>query len=570
VLVGINRYDSGNIASLHCAVNDAREVGRALIEAVGVPPDHVALLTSEDLDPASRPTVPNIIHRLEQWIPQVHPDDAFFFLFSGHGMVSEGEGYLLTVEADPRSLETVKQTCLKVADLQRLLNRMPAGKVLVCVDACRDSPVSEGRGVREQDNLLSEELARGFVVNPKPGTGEVEATATFFACKVGQRSYEWEQQGLGFFSFYLVRGLRGSAADEKGQVTLNSLEQFLSERVPPAVRREKNREQVPWVQRAGAGVGRWILSQPRAGGHPAPPDSRTAQLLVRSNPPGAQVYLDGELCGTTGETPLSVPVDTAGQPMRALFCRLQLGSLEAETWVTVMQGLTQHLELTLQPGPGSQATPVGVVLVTHANKVVIDLRPGTTLQPKEELQIQRVEGGVRRPLARIQVDKVEGRWGEAHFLSKPSGPIEGGDEVWRATASASPSIQIQQVGNDLDVTGASREEVFEAARVVLQEWRPGKIREDRSTGKLKAIFKQRIGDDLIENITESLKRSEVYLEVQMNSLEDGRIRLSVDVYYRPWLSIIMGKERRNAQTREKQRSFLEAVAQRLKSLRSIP
>jgi hypothetical protein len=63
----------------------------------------------------------------------------------------------------------------------------------------------------------------------------VQAFATLYATEVGHRAYEYKEKKQGYFTWVLVEGLKGGAANEKGEVTLAGLVKYLQERVPKRV-----------------------------------------------------------------------------------------------------------------------------------------------------------------------------------------------------------------------------------------------------------------------------------------------------------------------------------------------
>lgn len=248
VIVGINKYQK-DVTPLTCAVSDAMAFKDALMYDAGAKEDDIFLLTSDQTGNRS-PDKSSIIRWISYAKQNAGPADSFIFFFSGHGIDMENESYLLTIEADPYSRETLEASSLKVSDIKRYLTEMKAGKILVFVDACRNDPRS-GKG--EHDNALSESFSKGLSIKGPETSQEREQTfATFFSCKVGQRSFEWNEKNMGFFTYYLVKGIGGDAKDRDGNVTLNSLESYLGKAVPEAVNRERGHRQNPWVFRAGA------------------------------------------------------------------------------------------------------------------------------------------------------------------------------------------------------------------------------------------------------------------------------------------------------------------------------
>ncbi|HXI24654.1 MAG TPA: hypothetical protein VNG71_12385, partial [Pyrinomonadaceae bacterium] len=61
---------------------------------------------------------------------------------------------------------------------------------------------------------------------------EVQAFATVYATGIGQRAYEYTEKRQGYFSWAVVEGLKGAAANDKGEVTLSQLVKYVQDAVP--------------------------------------------------------------------------------------------------------------------------------------------------------------------------------------------------------------------------------------------------------------------------------------------------------------------------------------------------
>ncbi len=207
ILVGVDRYESDQISALRYAGSDARDVAKALVEVGGWPADNVVVMSSSS-DTRNQPTSTNVLERLEGMRAVVKRGDSFVFFFSGHGVDIDGKSYLLTREANAGSARLLARSSLPVKEVREALAELSASRVLVLVDACRNDPRS-GKGAK--DNLMSKGFARDLKVVPKRGAAEVEVAATVYSCRVGERSYEG-YKNHGFFSYFLVRGMRGAAA----------------------------------------------------------------------------------------------------------------------------------------------------------------------------------------------------------------------------------------------------------------------------------------------------------------------------------------------------------------------
>ena len=67
-------------------------------------------------------------------------------------------------------------------------------------------------------------------------TQEGKASGTLFGCDEGQKVYHGRKGS--FFNDALVEGIKGAARDDQGQVTVRSLLNYVSKKVPDAVQRE--------------------------------------------------------------------------------------------------------------------------------------------------------------------------------------------------------------------------------------------------------------------------------------------------------------------------------------------
>lgn len=258
VVVGVNEYQRTGVSDLKFAVSDANMFAQALVEDVGVPKDQIFLYTTDAKEPGEMPRLTNLVFRLE-WLQQrVKPEDTVFFYFAGHGVESEGETFLLMDNADNRSKATLTMSTLNASLLFDLLDQCHAKDTLVVLDACRNDPAA-GRG--DQDNPMTDTMSRGLVFKPTAAAAKERHLATLFACGVGERSYEWPEKGHGYFTYFLVEGLKA-----QGKVTLGSLSNFVRDKVKVASA-EAGDNQQPTLRYEGPGPEGWVLAQ--GGGGPS-------------------------------------------------------------------------------------------------------------------------------------------------------------------------------------------------------------------------------------------------------------------------------------------------------------
>lgn len=230
LIIGVDKYADTQITTLGGASNDARSLAGALTRYAGFPADQVILLASDQ--PAERqPTRGNILRRLSNLATDFPKDGLLLFSFAGHGMERGGQAFLLPSDAqvsDDAAL--LEQTAVNVQIVKDWVKRSGVRQVLMLLDACRNDP----GGRADADNPLTETYTRGFNFNTR--NRDVEAFVTLYATAIGNRAYEYKEKHQGYFTWALVEGLKGAAANERGEVTLDALVKYLQDRVPKQVR----------------------------------------------------------------------------------------------------------------------------------------------------------------------------------------------------------------------------------------------------------------------------------------------------------------------------------------------
>jgi WD40 repeat protein len=215
--VGISEYPSP--WALHMAARDATDfVSTMKLQKNRLYDDvEVKLLTDRG---ATRDAILDGLEWIERSTTQ--HDVAMVFL-AGHGdNDAHGTYYFMPVDFD---LERLKRTALEFSQIKQTVQNL-AGKVLLFVDSC-----GRGRGGPADMNGVVNELA------------SAENGAVVFAASTGKQvALERDDWGHGAFTKALLEGLSGSADYvHKGQITVNMLDLYISERVKELT----NGEQTP-------------------------------------------------------------------------------------------------------------------------------------------------------------------------------------------------------------------------------------------------------------------------------------------------------------------------------------
>jgi hypothetical protein len=242
LIVGIDKYEK-DISTLQGAVNDAKALKEVLVKYAGFPENQVIVLTSDSTDADEQPKKENILVALNDMISKVPEDGLLLFSFSGHGVSVGNQAYLVPSNGRITKNQTLlKNLAIDVSEIRNAIQEIKVKQVLMFLDACRNEP---GKG--DTPNVLTDAYKSGFsfdVVN-----SDVKAFATLYATTVGERAFEFydkdSKQFRGYFSYAIEEALKGKAANEKGEITLSRLIDYLEKTVPQKVKLDKNEIQIP-------------------------------------------------------------------------------------------------------------------------------------------------------------------------------------------------------------------------------------------------------------------------------------------------------------------------------------
>jgi formylglycine-generating enzyme required for sulfatase activity len=265
LVIGIDKYKSGQIGRLRGAERDAQALRDALIQHAGFPEDQVILLsTAEAEDSPNQPRRIKILQYLSNLRGLVPPDGLLLVAFAGHGIERNGRAYLLPSDAEGTDdISLLEDSAISVETMKRRIKETGVRQVMFILDACRNDPLP---GRADAANPMSEAFRSSFDYSKR--NEEIEAFVTLYATSVGQRAYEYEREKQGYFTWALVQGLKGAAANPGGEVTLGSLKRYIEEKVPQYVQRDLggNRLQRPFAIVEGYKADELVLAVSR----PAP------------------------------------------------------------------------------------------------------------------------------------------------------------------------------------------------------------------------------------------------------------------------------------------------------------
>lgn len=229
LVIGVDKYIDPQISPLKGSDNDARMIADALVRYSGFPQDQVILLATNQ--PVERqPTRVNILRRLSNLSTAVPKDGLLLVAFAGHGMERGGQAFLLPADAQiSDQISFLEETAISMSRVKSWIKETGVGQVVLLLDACRNDP----GGRADAPNPLSSAYVNAFNFDVR--NREVQAFATIYATGIGQRAYEYTEKKQGYFSWAVVEGLKGGAANDKGEVTLAQLVKYVQESVPKRI-----------------------------------------------------------------------------------------------------------------------------------------------------------------------------------------------------------------------------------------------------------------------------------------------------------------------------------------------
>ncbi|NMG08869.1 caspase family protein [Brasilonema sp. UFV-L1] len=228
LLVGVNEYQDENLPSLRYPALDCQGLGKALSSATkGFPNKEV--IVHHDFAPQP-PTLETIRRSLQQIVSQSQSQDSILLYFSGHGMLEPNTQQSVLCLADTHKNDLLA-TGLGMQDLVRILGASPANQQLVCLDTCHsgDMRLLGNRGSARDGDISESSLNSTTQMMDvlRQRAAQSKGFCALLSCDQGQKSWEFPELGHGLFTYYLMQGLLGEAADSHGLIEADRLYKYV-------------------------------------------------------------------------------------------------------------------------------------------------------------------------------------------------------------------------------------------------------------------------------------------------------------------------------------------------------
>jgi uncharacterized caspase-like protein len=239
LLVGINHYQDEQFPDLDYSAMDCQELGDALTIATQEFPRRQVIVHH---DFASQlPTLEAVSTSLNQLTAAARSHDTILFYFSGHGVIEQTTQQAVLCLSDTQN-DALLDTGLRMQTLLQQLEACAARYQLLWLDACHSgSLILRGaKGVDEPTAIGSFEPTAQLVKVLRSRAAQSRGFYALLSCDERQRSWEFPELAHGVFTYYLIQGLRGEAADHEGVIEADALYRYVYQQTVQYIEQKNN------------------------------------------------------------------------------------------------------------------------------------------------------------------------------------------------------------------------------------------------------------------------------------------------------------------------------------------
>ncbi|EAZ91663.1 caspase family protein [Crocosphaera chwakensis] len=223
-LIGVNEYQDLNLPKLSYPAVDCQGLSESLIEATQAFPQKNITIYHDFSE--QKPILANVKSSLENIVTSAQTQDTILFYFSGHGLLDTPSQQTVLCLADTQT-ENLLKTGLVLQTLLTMLSRCLAHCQVIWLDACHcgNMTLRGAKGATQQP--LWDDPTTQLLDTLRQRAAKSKGFYALLSCDQGQKSWEFPDLGHGVFSYFLMRGLRGEAADITGVIKADQLYQYV-------------------------------------------------------------------------------------------------------------------------------------------------------------------------------------------------------------------------------------------------------------------------------------------------------------------------------------------------------
>ncbi len=220
VLIGVQHYQDPRFASLPYSTIDCQGLADALSTATEAFPEKTVFLHCES---ATAPTFEAVRSSLQTLANQAQAEDTVLIYFCGHSALESRFQQVVLCLADTQQ-DNLLKTGLSMMSLLGFLGQCAAKHQILWLDTGHELPTLEQTRFDDSTPQLIEMLRQRSIQHP----GFFSLLAFSLSGKNRlQRSWKSSEFGHGVFTYFLIKGLRGEAADAEGMIDVEKLYQYV-------------------------------------------------------------------------------------------------------------------------------------------------------------------------------------------------------------------------------------------------------------------------------------------------------------------------------------------------------
>ncbi|NJO80820.1 MAG: hypothetical protein HC827_21505 [Cyanobacteria bacterium RM1_2_2] len=228
ILVGVNAYQDSRIPVLHYSAADCFALANVLVTATQQFPKK-RIISHHDFA-AQMPVREAVLASFAQVVERAKPQDTVLFYFSGHGLIEPKSKRAVLCLSDTQT-DQLLDTGLQMHELLQQLDQCESRQQLVWLDACHSGELMIPGARNVVFNTAADETTTTILQLLRQQAVQNKGLYALLSCDQGQRSWEFPELGHGLFTYYLIQGLQGEAADATGVISADGLYQYLYEHI---------------------------------------------------------------------------------------------------------------------------------------------------------------------------------------------------------------------------------------------------------------------------------------------------------------------------------------------------
>ena len=226
-IVGISQYQDKSL-NLQYAHRDADELYKFLISPSGGCFDtkKIIKLTNKEA------TTGELFTKLRYFLTKPDKEDVVLLYFSCHGAPNPKQPeniYLLSHDTDPYNIAGTAYPMREI--YSSVQETLLAEKVIILADTCHSGAIGVSRGIKS--SVSESTVMNAYWQKLSQARGGI---ALFTSAQNREVSFEHTKWGggHGVFTYYLLEGMRGEAANDEGVVTIQNLFEYVRRNVKEA------------------------------------------------------------------------------------------------------------------------------------------------------------------------------------------------------------------------------------------------------------------------------------------------------------------------------------------------